>query len=379
MPAVTISPPAKFSSELITGAPLAGGRLYTYAGGTSTPRATYTDSTGGIANTNPVILDARGEANVWLEQGVAYKYVLRDANDVLIWTVDNINSSAGGAGITTLFGNGTVTAPSISFANSTGMGFYRIANNVLGLATAGVNALTVDASQNIGLGITPTVKLDVNGGARVAGNLNVTSGGLTVAAGGASVTGGLTVPSGGAAITGNSSVAGNFAVSGGTFASRGFADNAAAAHWQLDAAGRLINTSSVQPAFAAYRGTSQQNAGTVLIYNTPTLNQGGHYNAGNGVFTAPIAGIYAFTASAEFTNSTGAELGHRLQINCSSAGVIAGISALYRNGVTYSITTSVIVKLAAGETVNVQTNTALSALFVLTTTQESRFSGYLLA
>ncbi|MFS7020210.1 hypothetical protein, partial [Pseudomonas aeruginosa] len=46
--------------------PLAGGQLFTYQAGTSTPAATYTDSTASTANLNPVILNARGEASVWL-------------------------------------------------------------------------------------------------------------------------------------------------------------------------------------------------------------------------------------------------------------------------------------------------------------------------
>lgn len=71
------------------GNPLVGGKLYTYSAGTTSPLATYTDSTGTSANTNPIILDSRGEANVWLGVG-SYKMVLKDSVDALIWTVDNI-------------------------------------------------------------------------------------------------------------------------------------------------------------------------------------------------------------------------------------------------------------------------------------------------
>lgn len=77
------------------GVPLSGGKLYTYAAGTSTAQATYTDSTGNTANTNPVILNSRGEASVWIGTS-QYKYVLKDSTDVLIWTVDNIFSGSGG-------------------------------------------------------------------------------------------------------------------------------------------------------------------------------------------------------------------------------------------------------------------------------------------
>lgn len=72
--------------------PLVGGLLYTYIAGTSTPCPTYTDSTGATANTNPIVLNSRGEANVWLTPRQAYKFVLQDATFNTIWTVDQINA-----------------------------------------------------------------------------------------------------------------------------------------------------------------------------------------------------------------------------------------------------------------------------------------------
>lgn len=89
-----ISPTPKQQFFDAAGNPLIGGKLYSYAAGTSTPLATYTDYSGGIANSNPIVLDARGEANVWLAGSSAYKFVLKDSNDVIIWTVDNINNTA---------------------------------------------------------------------------------------------------------------------------------------------------------------------------------------------------------------------------------------------------------------------------------------------
>ena len=71
------------------GNPLVGGKLYTYAAGTTTPLATYTDFGGGTPNANPIILDARGEGNVWLGSS-SYYMELRDSTNALIWSVDNI-------------------------------------------------------------------------------------------------------------------------------------------------------------------------------------------------------------------------------------------------------------------------------------------------
>lgn len=77
-----------------SGNPLAGGLLYTYAAGTTTPQATYTTSAGDVANANPVVLDASGEATIWMTEGVEYKFELRSSAGVVQWTVDNVSSSA---------------------------------------------------------------------------------------------------------------------------------------------------------------------------------------------------------------------------------------------------------------------------------------------
>lgn len=74
--------------------PLAGGFLYTYAAGTTTPAPTYTDATAVTQNSNPIILNARGEASVWMPATQAYKMILEDAFGNLIWTVDQIIAPA---------------------------------------------------------------------------------------------------------------------------------------------------------------------------------------------------------------------------------------------------------------------------------------------
>ena len=87
----------KFRAFSANGAPLAGGKLYTYTAGTSSAYPTYTTATLAAANTNPVILDANGEAAVWPAPGYNYKLVLKDASDVTQWTVDSWSDGAYGA------------------------------------------------------------------------------------------------------------------------------------------------------------------------------------------------------------------------------------------------------------------------------------------
>jgi hypothetical protein len=86
-----LTPVPKIQFFTANGEPLVGGKLYSYAAGTTTPLVTYTDQAGTSVNTNPVILDSRGEANVWLGTG-PYKLRLASATDVDIWTVDDIYS-----------------------------------------------------------------------------------------------------------------------------------------------------------------------------------------------------------------------------------------------------------------------------------------------
>lgn len=89
----TLTPSPKMQFLDANGNPLVGGKLYTYSAGTTTPLATYTDSGAGTPNTNPIILDSRGEASVWLGSTLYYME-LKSSTDVLIWTSDNIGGVA---------------------------------------------------------------------------------------------------------------------------------------------------------------------------------------------------------------------------------------------------------------------------------------------
>ena len=94
--AVNLSPVGGVAAQFFTntGAVLTGGKLYTYSAGTTTPAATYTSSLGVTAQPNPIVLDAAGRVpasgEIWLTDGVIYKFVLKDSNDVTIATYDNI-------------------------------------------------------------------------------------------------------------------------------------------------------------------------------------------------------------------------------------------------------------------------------------------------
>lgn len=80
-------PAPKWTVPGNSGGVASGWKVYTYAPGTTTAKNTYTDSTGGTANANPVVLDSRGEASIWWDG--TYKVVVKDQNDVTKFTEDN--------------------------------------------------------------------------------------------------------------------------------------------------------------------------------------------------------------------------------------------------------------------------------------------------
>jgi hypothetical protein len=84
------------------GNPLTGGKLYSYAAGTTTPQTTYTSASGSTAHTNPIVLDSAGRVaagEIWLTAGQNYKFVLKISTEVTIATWDNI-TGINGTGIT---------------------------------------------------------------------------------------------------------------------------------------------------------------------------------------------------------------------------------------------------------------------------------------
>jgi len=93
--AVNLSPVGGVAAQFFTndGVPLAGGLIYTYAAGTNTPAASYTTSAGTIAHSNPIVLDSAGRVptgEIWLTDGISYKFVLKDSTGALLATYDNI-------------------------------------------------------------------------------------------------------------------------------------------------------------------------------------------------------------------------------------------------------------------------------------------------
>lgn len=187
MALISPAPILQFLSD--AGDPLAGGKLYTYIAGTTTPQTTYTDQTGATAHTNPIILNARGEASVWLGTG-SYKFLLKTSLDVTIWTIDNIAGS--GSNISPTFSGTATFSGDVVVAGATTLG--DTANDTVTITGTGVSipnglnfdsgTLYIDATNNrVGVGTaTPTDTLDVNGTVVANGMTRATAGALTLSA-----------------------------------------------------------------------------------------------------------------------------------------------------------------------------------------------------
>lgn len=117
-------PPQFFDSN---GDPLAGGKLYTYVSGTTTPQATYTSQAGGSANANPIILDSAGRCDLWLDPDLEYTFVLRTSADVLVDTWDNVAGAANANEVVTSVnsetGAVTLTADDIGYTTGAAAAF----------------------------------------------------------------------------------------------------------------------------------------------------------------------------------------------------------------------------------------------------------------
>jgi len=141
--AVNLSPVGGVAGQFFdnNGNPLSGGKIFTYAAGTTTNQVTYTSATGITAHSNPIILDSGGRVpsgEIWLTDGLQYKFVIKTSTDQLIGTFDNVT------GINSNFVNYTIqeeiqiaTAGQTVFTLTTMS--YAPATNSLSVFVDGVN------------------------------------------------------------------------------------------------------------------------------------------------------------------------------------------------------------------------------------------------
>jgi len=75
--------------------PASGYLLYTYVSGSTVPKITYQDAEFNASNTNPIVLNANGEATIFLDDG-PYRFDLKTPGGALISSFDPIENPTGG-------------------------------------------------------------------------------------------------------------------------------------------------------------------------------------------------------------------------------------------------------------------------------------------
>jgi hypothetical protein len=313
------------------GAPLVGGKIYTYLAGTSTPATTYTDFGAGTANTNPIILDSYGQANIWLLSSTSYKFIVRTATDVLLYTVDNIstpldisalaspppigNTTPNTGAFTTLSASGAVTL--------TGLGAMKLnagttaerptpSNGMIryNTSTALFEGYKGGAWQSIGT--VTSVDATVPAFLAVTGNPVTTSGTLAIAYSGTA----LPAANGGTGLTA-AGTSGNVLTSNGTtwVSSTNLAVGVGQT-WQdvsgSRAAGTTYTNSTGKPIMVNVWGASGESRSATLTIGSVAVAYTAFNGAGGG--TATLSGIvpsgtsYVVTAGGAWSVSGWAEL-----------------------------------------------------------------------
>jgi hypothetical protein len=234
--AASLMPQGKQAYHAASGAPLAGGKVYTYAAGTSTPLATYSDQAGATPNANPVVLDSRGEASIFWGAG-PYKVTLRTSADALVWTQDNLYPPFTAGGAAALYNGGSAAAPELTWGGDLDSGFYIIGEDNIGLSLGGTKRWDYAAA-----GSTLTGTLGVSGATTLSS---------TLAVGGATTFTGAAAFSSTVAVTGASTFTG-----------------AAAFSSTLSVADPVTLSSTLTGAAAAFDSVT---AGTLTVANAATF------------------------------------------------------------------------------------------------------------
>lgn len=333
-----VMPSPKFEAYDSNGGPCNSCRLYAYLAGTTTPTNTYTTSALSTPNAHPVVMDAAGRATVFISPSVSYKFTLKTAADVDIYTVDNVVgpfsgvitieaadtrglqitrvganaglsiASTGGSGKTYGIDSTTTGAlrirddadgtPAIEFLgnNITAAltGTFTVSGGLFAVSGFGTHELSAGGTNGNILGVRNTTSGTANFGRFQVGNNTLAAGATITAYSSAHSTAASQVyiesSLAGTMVVGTNSTSGAAL----QFITNGVARatiSAAGATTATDFQAGLLRSSSAQPGFLAYNSADDIIVGTntvdfdTEIYDTAT-------NFAADTFTAPVTGVY---------------------------------------------------------------------------------------
>lgn len=389
----------KFTAQLNNGDPCNGCKLFAYVGGTTTKQDTYTSSTLGTANANPVVLDSAGRATVFLDPTKVYKFVLAPSTDTdppgsPLWTVDNVTGQFSGVV--------TVTA-----ANTRGIQVTRSgADAGISLTSSGGSGKTYGIVSNTSGGL--QIRDDADGTPRIeisGNNVTITATGTVATTGNQTVSGTLGVT--GATTLGAATIGSTLAVTGiSTFADNiitsqtipritlietdGTANNKRWAFgaeadaltlqvvndavsvgtvvWSVERTGTTVdsfdlkatvttntgryNSATLQPGFLAYNSTADNTVatGATVDFDTEVYDEASNF--ASDTFTAPVTGRYELCVTAAYSDNAADTYGLRIVTSARSYRVD------YSGATTAGVSNGcVIADMSSGHAASVQVDT----------------------
>lgn len=314
---------------------LAGGQIFQYLAGTTTPASTFTDSTGSTPNANPITLDSAGRYSnqIWMTVGTTYKLVLKDSGGTTILTEDNItgvnDTSSGAASEWILQGTPTYVSGTSFTVNGNQTTVFQVGRRVQAQINSGFIYGTITSST---FSSVTTVVIVPDSGALDA-TLSSVSVGLL----------GETNPSVPSTIA--------YAL---TLSSQSSTYSGAL----------RIGTNPNQPAYRAHR-TTNQTSGTTAIFDTIDNQNGSGYSNSTGVFTAPVTGWYLLSANINIQNSSGGAVSVTYNIVANSVNVATYTIASLPNGGTQAVSLNAICFLSATNTASIVGNSAFTATILM--------------
>ena len=142
----------------------------------------------------------------------------------------------------------------------------------------------------------------------------------------------------------------------------------------IDSTGRILTPA--RPAFSGIHINSSGNTGLTgtVIMNTASFNIGNHYDTSTGIFTVPVTGIYRYSFSGFFSNSSGGleatnnQSTVALQTNASGSFVdYQGMTGNINATAYFSAAFSGLISATAGNQLKLQTANSSSHIFASTT------------